>query len=148
MSFSSTIPNVFHLFSLIFQYKSLHDAKFVGKFSDATITSTSHPIHLHGHGFQVIDMGTLEQYRTGQTAYANSTLLPVIKDTVSLSSGSFVTVRFKSCNPGYWLFHCHLEIHMHTGMYAILKIGNKTDMVPPPAGFATCGDYLLPVLDG
>lgn len=107
----------------------------------------NHPIHLHGFGFQVIDMGTMEQYRTGQTAYANSTALPPIKDTVTVPAGGFARIRFRSCNPGFWFFHCHFEYHMHTGMNGIIKVGNKKDMVPPPSGFPTCGDYFAPVWD-
>lgn len=90
-------------------------------------------------------MGTMEQYRTGQTAYANSTSLPVIKDTVAVPGGGFVKVRFEACNPGYWFFHCHFEFHMHIGMSAIFKVGNRSDMVRPPSGFTTCGNYFMPV---
>lgn len=32
----------------------------------------SHPIHLHGYLFQVIDMGTLDQLKSGQTAFRNA----------------------------------------------------------------------------
>lgn len=101
----------------------------------------SHPIHLHGFGFQVIDMGTLEQYALRKTAFENSTKSPVVKDTVNLPSGGFVRFRFKSCNPGYWFFHCHFEYHMHVGMRAIIKVGNKSDMIPPPANFPVCGNF-------
>lgn len=90
-------------------------------------------------------MGTMEQYQTGQTVYANATSLPVIKDTVSIPAGGFVKTRFKSCNPGYWFIHCHIEYHMHSGMTAIIKVGDKKDMVPPPIGFPQCGNYLLPI---
>ncbi|XP_055295200.1 uncharacterized protein LOC129564973 [Sitodiplosis mosellana] len=107
--------------------------------------AVSHPIHLHGVGFQVIDMGTRQQYANGQTGFRNSTKLPVVKDTVIVPSGGFVRLRFKSCNPGYWFFHCHFEYHMHVGMLAIIKVGNKTDMIPPPPNFPKCGDYLPPV---
>lgn len=104
-----------------------------------------HAIHLHGYGFQVIDMGTMEQYQTSQTLYANSTSPPVIKDTVVIPAGGFVRARFKSCNPGYWFIHCHMEYHMFTGMAAIVKVADRRDMVPPPPGFPQCGDYFPPM---
>lgn len=107
----------------------------------------NHPIHLHGMAFQVIDMGTREQYESGQTAFANATHLPVVKDTVTLPSGGFLRIRFKACNPGYWLFHCHLEYHMDPGMMAILIVGNRTDTLSPPAHFPTCGNFLTPIYD-
>ncbi|XP_031619168.1 laccase-like [Contarinia nasturtii] len=102
----------------------------------------SHPIHLHGYGFQVVDMGTLNQYKSRTTAFADSQYLPPVKDTVSIPSGGFVRLRFKSCNPGYWYFHCHFEFHMHTGMMAIFKVGEREDMVPPPPNFPTCGNFM------
>lgn len=101
----------------------------------------SHPFHLHGFGFQVVDMGTMEQYRNGQTAFADSQYLPPIKDVISIPPGGFVKLRFRACNPGYWIFHCHIEYHMHTGMMAIIKVGDKSEMVPPPANFPTCGSF-------
>lgn len=103
---------------------------------------------MHGYGFQIIDMGLLSQYESGNTAFANATHLPVIKDTVAIPSGGFVRIRFRACNPGYWFMHCHFEYHMHSGMTLTLKVGNDSDMVPPPPNFPTCGNFLTPVYDG
>ncbi|XP_031640453.1 laccase-2-like [Contarinia nasturtii] len=111
------------------------------------LETVSHPIHMHGHRFQVIEMVTQEQLLNGQTSYKNSTKLPVIKDTVTVPAGGYVKIRFRSCNAGYWFFHCHFELHMHTGMTSILKVGNRSDMVPPPPNFPICGNYLQPVFD-
>lgn len=105
----------------------------------------SHPFHLHGHGFQVIDIGTKQQYETNTTPYANSTRLPVVKDTIAVPSGGFAIIRFVASNPGYWFFHCHFEWHMDVGMRAIIRIGEKSDMKTPPEDFPTCRDYLPPV---
>lgn len=109
-------------------------------------TAIYHPIHLHGSGFQVIDMGTMEQYRNGQSAFVTSTNLPPIKDTVNIPHKGYVRLRFRSCNPGYWYFHCHDELHMYIGMMAIIKIGEKADMQSPPEHFPSCGNFLPPVL--
>lgn len=75
------------------------------------LTNSFHPIHLHGHSFQVIDMGTRDQLNSGRTAFANATHAPVIKDTVVIPRGGFVRFRFRATNPGYWIFHCHFEYH-------------------------------------
>lgn len=104
-----------------------------------------HPIHLHGYGFQVIDMGTMEQLASGQTVFANATHLPVVKDTIRIPPTGFVRIRFRSCNPGYWFLHCHFEYHAHSGMRITVKVGNSTDMPSPPPNFPTCGDFLSPV---
>lgn len=55
-----------------------------------------HPMHLHGHFFQVGD---------------------VVKDTVIVPSRmGEVTVDFIADNPGEWFFHCHNLYHLHSGM--------------------------------
>lgn len=107
----------------------------------------SHAIHLHGHAFQVIDMGTREEYKNGRSAFANGTHLPVVKDTVTMGWRSFVKIRFRATNPGYWLMHCHLEFHNKVGMVVILRVGNRTDIKPPPIEFPKCGNFLAPVHD-
>lgn len=107
----------------------------------------NHPIHLHGYGFQVVNMGTKNQLQSGQTAFRNATHLPVVKDTVIIPSGGFAKIRFKACNPGYWFFHCHFEFHMYAGMALTLKVGDDTDMVKPPDNFPTCGTFLTPAYD-
>lgn len=107
----------------------------------------NHPIHLHGYGFQVVNMGNLDQLNSGRSAYTNATHLPVVKDTVIVPSGGFVQIRFRACNPGYWFFHCHFEYHMHIGMAATIKVGNDTDIPQPPPNFPTCGHYLTPAFE-
>lgn len=108
---------------------------------------TAHSMHLHGHAFQVIDMGTREQYESGRTIFANATHAPVIKDTISMRWMGYAKLRFRASNPGYWLFHCHLEFHIKSGMLLTFKVGNRTDVPPPPANFPTCGNFLTPVPD-
>lgn len=75
---------------------------------DTTDEFVSHPIHMHGYGFQVIDMGSLKQLETGETPFAKATHPPVIKDTVTIPKHGFVRIRFRTSNPGYWMLHCHI----------------------------------------
>ena len=63
----------------------------------------SHPIHMHGYDFQIIDMGTHEQLKSGKTPFANATYPPVRKDTVALPIFGFVRLRVRTSNPGYWV---------------------------------------------
>lgn len=90
-------------------------------------------------------MGTIDEYESGRSAFANATHLPVVKDTVTIPSKGFIKFRFRATNPGYWIFHCHVEFHMMTGMKLIFKVGNRSDIIPPPANFPTCGNFLTPV---
>lgn len=75
---------------------------------ETTDEFVSHPIHMHGYGFQVIDMGTLKQLETGETPFAKATHPPVIKDTVTIPKHGFVKIRLRTSNPGYWMLHCHI----------------------------------------
>ena len=45
----------------------------------------------------------------------------VKKDTVIVPFGGYVVMRFKVDNPGWWFFHCHIEIHQLEGMAAVIK---------------------------
>lgn len=68
--------------------------------------------------------------------------IPVVKDTIPVPGGQYARIRVSTCNPGYWFLHCHVEWHMHVGMRLIMKVGERSEMVPPPAGFPQCGNYM------
>lgn len=104
----------------------------------------SHSMHLHGHSFQVIDMGTRDQLNSGESAFTNATHPPVIKDTIAVPNGGFVRIRFRATNPGFWIFHSHSVHHMESGMTVVLKVGDRNEMPTPPTDFPTCGNYLEP----
>lgn len=63
----------------------------------------SHPVHMHGYSFQIIDMGSIEQLIQHQTVFAKAKHPPVMKDTVTLPARGFVRIRFRTSNPGYWV---------------------------------------------
>lgn len=67
----------------------------------------AHPMHLHGHHFQVVDIN-------GQA------LSGAVRDTVLVPAMASVTVAFEADNPGRWLYHCHNLYHMATGMMSEL----------------------------
>ena len=64
-----------------------------------------HPIHLHGHTFQLGDAGG-----TGAR-----------KDTVLVPSMGAVDVSVLADNPGRWMLHCHNGFHMEAGMMTRLE---------------------------
>ncbi|XP_065894019.1 uncharacterized protein [Dysidea avara] len=45
----------------------------------------------------------------------------VQKDTVIVPFGGYTAIRFVVDNPGWWLFHCHVEEHALHGMTALIK---------------------------
>jgi FtsP/CotA-like multicopper oxidase with cupredoxin domain len=71
-------------------------------------TDMSHPMHLHGHTFQVVEIG-------GQR------LNGPMRDTVLVPVNGRVTIAFDADNPGRWAFHCHNLYHMAAGMMTTLE---------------------------
>ena len=70
-------------------------------------TMMAHPMHLHGHSFQVV-------------AIDGQRLAGAVRDTVLVPPGKTVTIAFDANNPGHWAFHCHLLYHMVAGMMTTL----------------------------
>ena len=70
-------------------------------------TMMSHPMHLHGHSFQVVEID-------GQR------IAGAFRDTVLVTPRSTVKVAFDADNPGMWAFHCHNLYHMEAGMFATM----------------------------
>ena len=70
-------------------------------------TIFSHPFHLHGYFFQVLD----------------DTRIPEWKDTIDLPVESTVriAIRFDD-RPGAWMFHCHILDHAESGMMGQLHV--------------------------
>jgi FtsP/CotA-like multicopper oxidase with cupredoxin domain len=66
-------------------------------------TMMAHPMHLHGHHFQVI-------------ALDDKPLAGTLRDTILVLPKRKVTVAFDADNPGVWPLHCHNLYHMETGM--------------------------------
>ena len=64
----------------------------------------------------------------------------VRKDTVVVPSGGYVVVQFRSNNPGFWLLHCHMELHLHEGKALIMREA-VDQMTTPPEGMKSCGSF-------
>ena len=45
----------------------------------------------------------------------------VRKDTLTVPFGGYAVVRFIVDNPGWWLFHCHVQVHQSAGMAAVIR---------------------------
>ncbi|MFW2850810.1 copper resistance system multicopper oxidase [Sphingomonas sp. TX0543] len=70
-------------------------------------TMMGHPIHLHGHFFELV---------TGHGDHAPR------KHTVQVQPGGTVTFDVTTDAVGDWAFHCHLLYHMHAGMMQIVSV--------------------------
>ncbi len=69
----------------------------------------AHPMHLHGHAFQVVDIDGRR--------FAGAT-----RDTVLVPPMKTVTIAFDAGKPGHWPFHCHHLYHMVTGMMTHIEV--------------------------
>lgn len=70
-------------------------------------TMMSHPIHLHGHFFELV---------TGHGDHAPR------KHTVNVLPGGKVTFDLTADAVGDWAFHCHMLYHMHAGMMRVVSV--------------------------
>ena len=66
-------------------------------------TIMAHPIHLHGHAFQVLALDGLP-------------IRGAVRDTILVMPMGRVRIAFDANNPGRWAFHCHNLYHMMSGM--------------------------------
>ena len=66
----------------------------------------AHPIHLHGHFFELV---------TGHGGHAPR------KHTVNVLPGGKVSWDV-TAEAGDWAFHCHLLYHMHAGMMQVVRV--------------------------
>ncbi|WOF43518.1 copper resistance system multicopper oxidase [Sphingopyxis indica] len=72
----------------------------------------SHPIHLHGHFFELV---------TGKGDRSPR------KHTVLVQPGGIASFDFTADALGDWAFHCHLLYHMHAGMMRVVSVRPKGD---------------------
>ncbi len=75
-------------------------------------TMMPHPIHLHGHFFELVT-GTANHHP--------------VKHTVNVLPGGKVSVDLTANALGDWAFHCHMMLHMATGMFRIVTVRKDED---------------------
>ncbi len=62
-----------------------------------------HPMHLHGHAFQVVGIG-------------NQRFAGAVRDTVYVPPMTMVTIAIDAGEAARWMLHCHHMPHLATGM--------------------------------
>jgi len=84
-------------------------------------TNMGHPMHLHGHDFQVVEID-------------GEKISGAMRDTLMVPPSSKMTVAFDADNAGVWPLHCHLLYHLDTGMFTVVKYdGADTKFWQPAA---------------
>jgi FtsP/CotA-like multicopper oxidase with cupredoxin domain len=72
-------------------------------------TPHSHPIHIHGHTFEVMNSSLRH-------------LPPHRADTVLLRPNERVQAALVAGQPGKWMFHCHIIDHQEAGMMGYIEV--------------------------
>lgn len=75
-------------------------------------TMMTHPIHLHGHFFELV---------TGHGDHSPR------KHTVNVQPGGTAAFDFTADAVGDWAFHCHMLYHMHAGMMQVVTVRPQED---------------------
>ena len=75
-------------------------------------TMMPHPIHLHGHFFEVV---------TGNPGHHP------MKHTVNVLPGGKVSFDLTADALGDWAFHCHMMLHMHAGMFRVVTVRHEEE---------------------
>jgi CopA family copper-resistance protein len=75
-------------------------------------TMMPHPIHLHGHFFEVV---------TGNPGHHP------MKHTVNVLPGGKVSFDLTADGLGDWAFHCHMLLHMHAGMFRVVTVRHEEE---------------------
>ena len=75
-------------------------------------TMMPHPIHLHGHFFELV---------SGDPGHR------VRKHTVNVLPGGKVSFDLTADAYGDWAFHCHMLLHMHAGMMRVVTVRDYGD---------------------
>jgi FtsP/CotA-like multicopper oxidase with cupredoxin domain len=83
----------------------------------------SHPFHLHGHQFWILETGSgpfdWTSYHENIYPSKSGAVGNVLRrDTLTVEPYGWALIRFVADNPGLWAFHCHITWHMEAGLMA------------------------------
>ncbi|KAK6943052.1 Multicopper oxidase, C-terminal, partial [Dillenia turbinata] len=107
----------------------------------ALIGIENHPIHLHGFNFHVLAQG-FGNYDPVNDPKKFNFYNPQVRNTIGVPVGGWAVIRFLANNPGVWLMHCHLDVHLPWGLATAIVVENgptpATTLPPPPADLPSC----------
>ncbi|KAI0602878.1 multicopper oxidase [Biscogniauxia sp. FL1348] len=104
-----------------------------------TVYQSAHPMHLHGHNFQVL--------AEGPGAWDGKTIVnpenPLRRDTHMQRRYGHLVIQFTTDNPGVWSYHCHIAWHASMG-YNIVLLERPAELAKTQIPFImdqTCDDW-------
>ncbi|KAF8703848.1 hypothetical protein HU200_031944 [Digitaria exilis] len=109
----------------------------------------SHPLHLHGYDFYVVGTGFGNYDANNDTAKYNL-VDPVQRNTISVPTAGWVAIRFVADNPGVWIMHCHLDVHLSWGLAMAWLVNDgplpNQKLPPPPSDIPKSAARAAPVV--
>ena len=127
---------------------------------------TYHPVHLHGHSFQVAGIfygvynasGHLVNTNPNVTCHSDPrctdpgwtttsqhgtvTNKTVRKDTIVVPAKGYVVIRFVADNWGHWFMHCHIDTHFVAGMALVVnEVSSLQNPPPEKQSVRRCGNF-------
>ncbi|MBA0867963.1 hypothetical protein Goshw_006652 [Gossypium schwendimanii] len=100
------------------------------------VTPENHPIHLHGYDFYFIAQG-FRNFDPKKDTSKFKLVDPSMRNTVGVPVNGWAVIRFIADNPGVWIMHCHLDVHISWGLAMAFLVENgvgelQTIQLPPP----------------
>ncbi|KAM4090960.1 hypothetical protein ACJW30_09G102900 [Castanea mollissima] len=101
----------------------------------------NHPIHVHGFNFHVLAQG-FGNYDSINDQGKFNFVNPQTRNTIAVPVGGWAVIRFQANNPGIWLVHCHLDVHLPWGLAMAFEVEDgptiSSILPPPPADLPQC----------
>ena len=103
----------------------------------------SHPMHLHGHNFNVLAEGTGNW--DGTITHQQNTQrrdVQIVRPGSPTNPG-YIVLQYQTDNPGVWPFHCHIAWHVSAGLYinTIEQLSLLEKRTLPATVAQTCRDW-------
>ena len=107
----------------------------------------AHPMHLHGHNFNVLAEGVGNWDGTithiQNTQRRDVQLLQPAAVINGAISPSYLVIQYNTDNPGVWPLHCHIAWHVSAGLY--INTMEQVDLIKkrviPSTVAQTCRDW-------
>ncbi|KAG2336509.1 laccase [Suillus weaverae] len=97
-----------------------------------------HPIHIHGHSFDVVQSAGNSSFN-----YVN----PVRRDVVSSGlQNQQMVIRWVTDNSGPWFLHCHIDWHLDAG-FAVVMAESPSDTQKHLGPIPNAWDELCPIFN-
>ncbi|OMO75900.1 Multicopper oxidase, type 1 [Corchorus olitorius] len=105
------------------------------------VTPENHPIHLHGYDFYIIAEG-FGNFNPKKDTSKFNLVDPPLRNTVAVPVNGWAVIRFVADNPGVWIMHCHLDVHIGWGLAMAFLVengvGELQSLQAPPADLPIC----------